>query len=117
MCPVSHRAFFYRQNGLSQVGLFGGFRIGLEAIKFRLSCLMRKNNPHLPTSQTFELSGIAYILAFLIGVLLFLIFGKSVFGVTPDPFWIALLMGLSVSAIVFWIWGKFHNREREDNDD
>jgi|GEM_PF-2328929 len=78
---------------------------------------MRKNNSHLPASQTFELSGIAYILAFLIGVLLFLIFGKSVFGVTPDPFWIALLMGLSVSAIAFWVWGKNHSRIKDDNDD
>jgi len=78
---------------------------------------MRKNNRHLPTSQTFELSGIAYILAFLIGVLLFLIFGKSVFGVTPDPSWIALLMGLSVSAIVFWVWGKIHKQDKDDNDD
>jgi Na+-driven multidrug efflux pump len=78
---------------------------------------MRKNNGHLPTSQTFELSGIAYILAFLIGVLIFLIFGKSVFGVTPDPFWIALLMGLSVSAIVFWVWGKIHKQDKDNNGD
>ena len=78
---------------------------------------MRKNIPHLPADQTFELSGIAYILAFLIGVLLFLIFGDSLLGVKPDPFWIALLMGLSVSAIVFWVWGEIHNTDKDDTDD
>ncbi len=78
---------------------------------------MRKNNRHLPVSQSFELSGIAYILAFLIGVLLFLLFGESLFGVKPDPFWIALLMGLSVSAIVFWVWGEIRNTDKDGKDD
>jgi len=78
---------------------------------------MRKYIPHLPANQTCELSGIAYILAFLIGVLLFLLFGESLFGVKPDPFWIALLMGLSVSAIVFWVWGEIRNTDKDDKDD
>ena len=64
----------------------------------------------------FDLPGIAYILAFLIGVMLFLIFGKSFFGIEANPTWIALLMGLSVSAIVFWVWGETH-KNKDDNDD
>jgi Na+-driven multidrug efflux pump len=78
---------------------------------------MRKNNHRFSSHQYYDLPVIAYILAFLIGILLFLIFGESVFGTKPDPFWIALLMGLSVSAIVFWVWGKIHNQDKDDNDD
>ena len=63
----------------------------------------------------YELPGIAYIIAFLIGVLLFLLFGESLFGVKPEPFWIAGLMGLTVSAIIFWVWNKLHYKE-DDND-
>ncbi len=63
--------------------------------------------PHLP--------GLAYILAFLIGVLLFLIFSEPVLGLKPEPVWIVFLMGLSISSIIFWIWGE--TREKEGNDD
>lgn len=61
-----------------------------------------------------DLPGIAYIIAFLLGVLIFLLFGDSFFGIKPEPFWIALLMGLSVSAIVFWVWGEI--RKNKDDD-
>jgi hypothetical protein len=35
-----------------------------------------------------------------------LLFGGSLFGVKPEPFWIAGLMGLSVAAIAFWVWSE-----------
>jgi hypothetical protein len=57
-----------------------------------------------------DLPGIVYIIAFLIGVLIFLLFGETLFGVKPEPLWIAGLMGLSVSVIVFWVWRKIHNQ-------
>ena len=63
----------------------------------------------------YDLPGIAAIIAFLIGVLLFLLFGESLFGVKPEPVWIAGLMGLAVSAIIFWVWNKLHYKE-DDND-
>ncbi len=78
---------------------------------------MRKNNPQLSTHQHYDLAVIAYILSFLVGILLFLIFGESMLGIKPDPFWIALLMGLSISAIVFWAWGEIHNQDQDDNND
>ena len=78
---------------------------------------MRKNNHRFSSHQYYDLPVIAYILAFLIGILLFLIFGESVFGTKPDPFWIALLMGLSVSAIVFWVWGEIRNTDKDDKND
>ncbi len=78
---------------------------------------MRKNNHQLSTHQHYDLSVIAHLLAFLVGILLFLIFGESLLGVKPDPFWIALLMGLSVSRIVFWAWGEIYNQDKDDNND
>ncbi len=62
-----------------------------------------------------DLPSIAYILAFLIGVLLFLLFGEPLLGAKPEPIWLAGLMGLSVSAIVFWAWDAIHTKD--DNDD
>jgi hypothetical protein len=102
---------------LFQVERFGGFKVGKEAIKLRLSCLMRKNNTQPSTYQCDDLPVIAYILAFLIGLLFFLIFGESMLGIKPDPAWVALLMGLSVSAIVFWAWGEIHDQDKDDNND
>jgi len=74
-----------------------------------------KNFHQIPPHQRADLPGIAYILAFLIGVLLFLFFGEKYFHARPDPFWIALLMGLSVSATVFWVWSATH--KEDDNND
>ncbi|MCX6079554.1 MAG: hypothetical protein NTW32_08500 [Chloroflexi bacterium] len=59
--------------------------------------------------------GIIYIIAFLIGVLIFLLFGGSLFGVKPEPIWIAGLMGLSVAAIVFWVWSEIRKNKDTDN--
>lgn len=67
-------------------------------------------------NQQYELPWIAYIIAFLIGILLFLFFGKAVFGVEPNLIWIALLMGLSASAIVFWVWGQIRERNKDEKD-
>ena len=60
-----------------------------------------------------DLPGIVYIIAFLIGVLIFLLFGESLFGIKPQPVWIAGLMGLTVSAIVFWVWGAIHKKNKD----
>jgi hypothetical protein len=65
-----------------------------------------KTQKHEHEKDQVELPGIVYIIAFLIGVLIFLLFGGSLFGVKPDPFWIAGLMGLSVAAIAFWVWSE-----------
>jgi hypothetical protein len=78
---------------------------------------MPKHNRRFPAHQHGGLSGIVYILAFLLGVLLFLIFGDSLLGVKPEPIWIALLMGLSVSAIMFWVWCEIRNTNKDDKDD
>jgi SNF family Na+-dependent transporter len=66
---------------------------------------MQNNN------QRYELPWIVYIIAFLTGILLFLFFGKAVLGIEPNLVWIALLMGLSASAIVFWVWGQIRKKE------
>jgi Na+-driven multidrug efflux pump len=74
-----------------------------------------KPNP-LSRKEKSGLSGIMCILAFLIGILIFLLIGERFFGIKPNPTWIALLMGLSVSAIVFWAWMQIRHREdRNDN--
>ena len=74
-----------------------------------------RNFPHKKNQS--DLSEIAYIIAFLIGVLLFLLFGESLFSLKPEPFWIAGLMGMSVSAIVLWIWHETHNNGHNDQND
>jgi Na+-driven multidrug efflux pump len=72
--------------------------------------MQNKNRPDR-NDQQYELPWIVYIIAFLIGILLFLFFGKSVLGIEPNLFWIALLMGLSASAVVFWVWGQIHKKK------
>jgi len=62
-----------------------------------------------------DLPGIAYILAFLIGVLLFLIFSEPVLGLKPEPTWIAGLMGLSTAAIALWVWNQTRNKDKNDD--
>jgi hypothetical protein len=64
--------------------------------------------------RQYDLPGIAYIIAFFIGVMLFLFFGESLFGVKPEPVWIAGLMGLSISAIVFWVWSAIHKKNKDN---
>jgi hypothetical protein len=46
---------------------------------------------------------------------LFLLFGESVFNIKPEPVWIAGLMGLSVSAIVLWVWHETHHQNEHDD--
>jgi membrane protein implicated in regulation of membrane protease activity len=72
-----------------------------------------RNFPHKKSQH--DLSGIASIIAFLIGVLFFLLFGESLFGLKPEPIWIAGLMGLSVSAIVLWVWHETHHKNEHDD--
>lgn len=66
--------------------------------------MQNKNQPDIDDPQ-YELPWIVDIIAFLIGISLFLFFGKAVLGIEPNLVWIAVLMGLSASAIVFWVWG------------
>lgn len=62
----------------------------------------------------YDLPSIVNILAFLAGVLLFLLFGESLFGIKPNPYWIAGLIGLSVSLVVIFVWGEIHHRNSMD---
>lgn len=78
---------------------------------------MYKNNQLGKGEQQYELPWIAYILAFLIGILLFLFFGKAVLGIEPNMLWIAVLMGLSASAVVFWVWGQIHKKNKDEDDE
>jgi Na+-driven multidrug efflux pump len=78
---------------------------------------MHKDNQLGKDDLRYELPWIAYIIAFLIGILLFLFFGRTVFGIEPNLVWIAVLMGLSASAVVFWVWGQIHKKNKDaDND-
>ena len=52
----------------------------------------------------FDLPGIAYLTAVLLGVLLFLVFGESLSGIEPDLVWIAWLTGLLFAMAVLWAW-------------
>jgi Na+-driven multidrug efflux pump len=80
-----------------------------------MMCPPYKPNP-LPGKEKSGLSEIICILAFLIGILIFLLIGERFFGIKPNPTWIALLMGLSVSMIVFWVWGQIRHREDRNDD-
>lgn len=74
-----------------------------------------QNSPGLEENTQPNLPGIAYILAFLIGILLFLILSEPLFDLKPEMIWIARLMGLSVAAIVLWVWSEI--RKRNENND
>jgi Na+-driven multidrug efflux pump len=78
---------------------------------------MYKNDQLDKGEQQYELPWIAYIIAFLIGILLFLFFGKTVLGIEPNMLWIAVLMGLSASAVVFWVWGQIRTKNRDEDDE
>jgi len=78
---------------------------------------MQKNSLPGRSDEPYEIQGIVYLLAFLMGVLLFLFFGKTVLGVEPNLVWIAVLMGLSVSAVVFWVWGQVRKKNKDEDDD
>jgi hypothetical protein len=58
----------------------------------------------------FDLPGIVYITAALIGILLFLVFGESVVGVKPNLIWVAGVMGFLFALGVLWIWLHWRNR-------
>ena len=74
-----------------------------------------RNSPNSEENTQPDLPGIAYILAFLIGIMLFLILSEPLFGLKPEPVWIAGLMGLSVAAIVLWVWGEIHKRSKNND--
>jgi Na+-driven multidrug efflux pump len=70
--------------------------------------------PNPGTKVQPDLPALAYILAFLIGVLLFLIFGEPFFGLKPEPIWIVGLLGMATSAIVLWVWNQIHQKDEKD---
>jgi Na+-driven multidrug efflux pump len=78
---------------------------------------MQNKNRLGKDDQRYELPWIAYVIAFLIGILLFLFFGKTVFGIEPNLIWIAVLMGLSASAVIFWVWGQIRKKNKDEDDE
>lgn len=74
---------------------------------------------HPPKSSqkniAYDLSGIVYILALLLGILLFLFFGEPILGIKPNQDWIALLMGLSIPAIILWVLSEIHKNNRKED--
>ena len=83
-------------------------------IKIKYMAPISKSRKPKHEKSQIELPGIVYIIAFLIGVLIFLLFGGSLFEVKPEPIWVAGLMGLSVAAIVFWVWSEIPKNKDDD---
>ena len=62
-----------------------------------------------------DLSGIVYILALLVGILLFLFLGEPILGIRPNQDWIALLLGLSIPAIILWVLSEIYKNNRKED--
>ena len=58
---------------------------------------------------------IAYVAAFLIGVILFWSIGKNWLDFEPKPVLLAGLIGVAVSVILFGAWKIIHHSRHKDN--
>jgi len=67
----------------------------------------------MPNRAGQELPAIVYVFAMVIGLLLFTLFGEKVFGVKPNPIWIAGLVGFLFALATVWMWRQWRNNRRD----
>jgi len=67
---------------------------------------MKKERIHLPN--------LAYIAAFVIGVILFALLWKAIVGVASSAAVLAGMAGVAVTVIAFRTWNGFKNQDRKD---
>lgn len=58
----------------------------------------------MPNRTRQELPAITYVLATVVGLLLFMLFGEKVFGVKPNLIWIAGLAGFLFALATILMW-------------
>lgn len=66
-------------------------------------------------SSKANLPAIAYVCAFLIGVILFWSFGKNWLGIESTLVFIAGVIGVAVSVILFGAWNVIHHSDHKDH--
>jgi len=67
---------------------------------------MKKEKIHLPN--------LAYIAAFVIGVILFASLWKTFGGMVSSAAVLAGMAGVAVTVIGFWVWNESKNQDRKD---
>lgn len=58
---------------------------------------------------------IRYLLAFLIGVILFWTIGRDLFDFISMPIFIAGLLGVAVAVVAFAAWNIYYNSHHKEN--
>jgi hypothetical protein len=64
--------------------------------------------------RKFHLPNPSYIAAFVIGVILFTLFWKALFGASSNIVVLAGMAGVVVAVIVFWVWNEIRGRDHKD---
>jgi amino acid permease len=67
---------------------------------------MKKESIHFPN--------LAYIAAFVIGVILFAAFWKAIGGAASSAAVLAGMAGVVVAMIAFWSWNELKKQDRKD---
>jgi hypothetical protein len=68
---------------------------------------MKHERIHIPSPS--------YIVAFVIGVILFASFWKAWFGSAASLIILAGMTGVAVVVTMFWLWNNFKNSKDKDN--
>ena len=75
-------------------------------MSFRNRIEMRNKKSNLPT--------ITYLAAFILGAILFWSFGKNWLDLESSPVFLAGLIGVAVSVLLFAAWNMIHNSKNKD---
>jgi len=67
----------------------------------------------MPNRTRQELPAVAYVLATVVGLLLFTLFGEKVFGVRPNLIWIAGLAGFLFALATIWMWRQWRGNRKD----
>ncbi len=67
---------------------------------------MRNKKSHLPT--------VSYLVAFFLGVILFWSFGKNWLDLESRPVFLAGLIGVAISVLLFGAWNIIRNSKNKD---
>jgi len=68
---------------------------------------MKSTGIHLPN--------LSYIAAFIIGVILFASFWKTLFGAASSVVVLAGMAGVVVAVCIFWLWNEFKKSKDKGN--
>jgi SNF family Na+-dependent transporter len=84
-----------------------------EYVTQKIDCGIKKGD-HMKTEKG-NWSTIAYVSAFLIGVILFWSFGKDWLDLESASIFLAGLIGVAVAVLTFWAWNVRHNSHHKGN--